>query len=69
MPFDPATVDDLGLRLYSTLPPVISELVSNAYDAESPRVEITLPEGPITSSSEVIVHDYGHGLNAREVQE
>lgn len=68
MPFDPATVDDLGLRLYSTLPPVISELVSNAHDAESSKAEITIPEGPITPTSEVIVRDYGHGLTSDEVQ-
>lgn len=69
MPFEPTTVDHLGLQLYGTLPPVISELVSNAYDAESNRVEITLPEGPITPDSEVVIRDYGHGLSAKEIQE
>ena len=54
MPFEPTTVDHLGLQLYGTLPPVISELVSNAYDAESKRVEISLPKGAITPESEVI---------------
>lgn len=68
MPFEPRTVDHLGLQLYGTLPPVISELVSNAYDAESKRVEITLPTGTITSSSEVVIRDYGHGLSSEEVQ-
>lgn len=68
MPFEPSTVDDLGLRLYSTLPPVISELVSNAYDAESPKVEITIPTGSISKKSEVVIRDYGHGLNSAEVQ-
>lgn len=68
MPFEPRTVDHLGLQLYGTLPPVISELVSNAYDAESTRVEITLPQGKITSESEVIIRDFGHGLSAEEVQ-
>lgn len=41
MPFEPMTIEHLGLRLYSTLPPVLSELVSNAFDAESRRVEVT----------------------------
>lgn len=68
MPFEPRTVDHLGLQLYGTLPPVIGELVSNAYDAESKRVEITLPNGEITPESEVIIRDYGHGLTAEEVQ-
>jgi hypothetical protein len=68
MPFEPRTVDHLGLQLYGTLPPVIGELVSNAYDAESNRVEITLPNGKITPASEVIIRDFGHGLSAKEVQ-
>lgn len=69
MHFEPTTVDHLGLQLYGTLPPVISELVSNAHDAESTVVEVTLPEGPIDSKSEVIVRDYGHGLNPEEIQQ
>ena len=68
MPFEPMTIQHLGLRLYSTFPPVISELVSNAYDAESAKVEITLPEGGITPESKVIIRDYGHGLSASEIQ-
>jgi hypothetical protein len=35
--------DDLGLRLYSTLPPVTGEMVSNAHDAESSAKVTTLP--------------------------
>ncbi len=69
MPFEPMTIDHLGLRLYSTLPPVISELVSNAYDAEAPKVEIVLPRGEITPETEVIVRDYGHGLDPTEIQD
>jgi len=68
MRFEPMTIEHLGLRLYSTLPPVIAELVSNAYDAESPKVEITLPQGQINASSEVIVRDYGHGMDADAMQ-
>ena len=34
MSFEPMTIEHLGLRLYSTLPPVLSELVSNSHDAE-----------------------------------
>lgn len=68
MTFEPMTIKHLGLRLYSTLPPVISELVSNAYDAESPKVEVRLPTGPITADSEVVVRDFGHGLDADGLQ-
>jgi hypothetical protein len=69
MPFEPATIDHLGLRLYSTLPPVISEMVSNAYDAEASKVEITLPTGAIKATSEVVVRDFGHGMTPSEVQD
>ena len=69
MPFEPMTINHLGLRLYSSLPPVISELVSNAYDAEASKVIVTVPVGPITPASEVIVRDWGHGMNAKELQD
>ncbi len=68
MPFDAMTIEHLGLRLYSHLPPVIAELVSNAYDADSREVEVTLPTGAITPSSEVVVRDYGHAMTAEELQ-
>jgi hypothetical protein len=64
MTFEPMTIEHLGLRLYSTLPPVISEFVSNAYDAEAPKVEIHLPKGHLTPKSEVTIRDFGHGMAA-----
>jgi len=68
MPFQMRTIEHLGLRLYSTLPPVVSELVSNAYDSESRRVEVTLPTDSILDTSEVIVRDYGHAMGTDEIQ-
>ena len=35
MDFDIATIKHLGLQMYSTLPPVIGELVANAWDANA----------------------------------
>lgn len=69
MVFQPDTIDHLGLRLYSTLPPVISELVSNSYDAESPKVEVIFPTDAITEKSEVIIRDFGHAMNPQELQD
>jgi hypothetical protein len=43
MVFEPTTIEHLGLKLYSSLPPVIGELVSNAWDAEADKVWITIP--------------------------
>ena len=34
MRFDPNVITHLGIQMYSTLPPVIAELVSNSYDAD-----------------------------------
>ena len=68
MPFEPLTIEHLGLKLYGSLPPVIGELVSNAWDAEAPKVEVTLPEGEIAEDSEVIVRDFGTGMDASLIQ-
>lgn len=69
MTFDPMTIEHFGLRLYSHLPPVLNELISNAYDADAAKVEVSLPNGAITQASEVVVRDFGHGMNADELQE
>ena len=47
MEFDVGTIKHLGLQMYSTLPPVIGELVANGWDANATKVEITIPETPI----------------------
>ena len=36
-------IEDLGIKLHGKLPPVISEMVANSWDADAKRVEITLP--------------------------
>jgi len=70
MEFEPTTIEHLGLKLYHRLPPVIGELVSNAWDADAEKVEITLPKGRITEDSEVIVRDYGKytGMDKESLQ-
>src|SRR5947207_52665 len=66
--FDPGTIKHLGIQMYSTLPPVIGELVSNAWDADAPKVEITIPSGPLTASSEIIITDEGLGMTDEEIR-
>jgi hypothetical protein len=68
MEFDLTTIEHLGLKLYVSLPPVIGELVSNAWDADSKKVEITFPKGAIDENFEVIIRDYGGGMTPEEVQ-
>lgn len=69
MPFEPRTVEHLGLNLYNTLPPVIAELVSNAWDADAHLVEIQIPTGAIDENSVVTVRDFGHGMTPEELND
>ena len=69
MHFEPNTIEHLGAKLYPTLPPVIGELVSNAWDADSPSVEIIIPDGPIDASSVVTIRDYGCGMTRDQLQD
>lgn len=69
MEFQPQTIEHLGLRLYSSLPPVIGELVTNAWDADAKRVEITYPQRALTPADEVVIRDDGHGMNAQQFQD
>ena len=69
MEFDVGTIKHLGLQMYSTLPPVIGELVANSWDANASRVEITIPETPIDEqTSEIIISDDGIGMSDEEVR-
>ena len=69
MEFDIGTVKHLGLHMYSTLPPVIGELVANGWDADAKRVEIAVPEGTLTDSSEIVVSDDGDGMSDKLVRD
>lgn len=68
MAFDPGTIKHLGLQMYSTLPPVIGELVSNAWDADATRVDVTLPTTTLNDHSEIIVSDNGLGMSDKMVR-
>lgn len=67
MKFDMRMIDQLGLRLYQTLPPVISELVSNAWDADASFVDITIPTSVINPESKITVKDDGIGMDRGEL--
>ena len=69
MEFEAATIKHLGLQMYSTLPPVIGELIANAWDASASKVEIIIPETPINqSTSEIIIKDDGIGMSDKDVR-
>ncbi len=67
MRFDPNVITHLGIQMYSTLPPVIAELVSNSYDAESEEVNIFLNDGGDEKS--IVIEDNGHGMSFEEIND
>lgn len=66
MTFDPNTISHLGIQMYSTLPPVIAELVSNSYDADAHKVTLILNDSDLTNKT-ISVEDDGHGMTFDEI--
>ena len=62
-----AVIEDLGIKLYGHLPPVISEMISNAWDADATLVEISLPDGNIGEDSKIVIRDNGHGMSYEDI--
>ncbi len=67
MSFMPNTIEHLGARLYSTMPPVIAELIANSYDADATEVHIELRDSG--EAKEIIVRDDGHGMSFDEIND
>lgn len=61
--FDKNTIDHLGIKLYSSFPPVIAELISNSYDADAENVEIRINY----NNKEVTVIDDGIGMGHEDL--
>jgi len=66
MKFAPNTIEHLGVKMYSTLPPVVSELIANSYDADAKEVKILLSD---SGDKEIVVSDDGHGMSFNEINE
>lgn len=66
MTFDPSTIEDLGVRMYSHLPPALAELVANAYDADAENVSLKLND---SGEKEIIVEDDGLGMSFDEIND
>ena len=64
--FDPNTIEHLGISLYSKLPSVLSELISNSWDADANNVEIDFVD--IEGKKEIHFTDDGHGMTFNELQ-
>jgi len=61
MTVDLNVLNHLGIRLYSSIPAVLSEVVANAWDADAERVEIEVTRNSIT------VTDDGHGMTKTDI--
>ncbi|HHB9368881.1 TPA: TIGR02391 family protein [Enterobacter roggenkampii] len=66
MTFDPKTIEHLGVKMYSTLPPALAELISNAYDADSENVTLEFKE--LGSKKFISVKDDGMGMDSNDIQ-
>ncbi len=65
MTFDPHTIEHLGARMYTTLPPVLAELIANAFDADAENVKLTLKDK--NCEKEIIIEDDGTGMSFDEI--
>ncbi|TCN66467.1 ATP-binding protein [Acetobacteroides hydrogenigenes] len=64
--FDPNTIEHLGISLYSKLPSVLSELVSNSWDADADNIKIDFIDKGNTK--EISYSDDGEGMLYEELQ-
>ena len=65
MTFSPNTLEHLGVKMYSSLPNALAELIANAYDADASCVAINLHDDGANKSIEVI--DDGIGMDFDEI--
>ncbi len=73
------TIDKLGVKLYDRVALVISELISNSYDADAPTVTVEAPAGQFLATRkatgtedkgfQIKVIDTGFGMNPKQLRE
>lgn len=66
--FDPKTIEHLGVKMYSTLPPALAELISNAYDADASEVTVEFLEQNGVPKA-ITIQDNGIGMSLADIQE
>lgn len=65
--FDPNTIEHLGVSLYSQLPSVLSELISNSWDADANTITIEFQDNDTDKTIKFI--DDGHGMTLSELND
>lgn len=66
MTFEANTIKHLGVKMYSTIPPALAELIANAYDACATEVHVRLYDA---EKKMVVVEDNGTGMSFDQVND
>lgn len=64
--FEIGTIEHLGVKLYSTIPPMIAELISNSWDADAHNVYLFFED---KGEKSITVKDDGSGMDFDELNE
>lgn len=64
--FEPSTIEHLGVKMYSHIPPALAEIIANAYDACAENVKVKLYNG---IEKKIIVIDDGCGMTFDEIND
>lgn len=62
-------IDLLGHQMYGGLVPSVSEFIANAWDADAPKVELTIPDDPKVDNAEIVIKDFGEGMTFEEIND
>ena len=60
-------IDNLGINMYTSLPPVIAEIVANSWDADASEVKITIPDTEMNDDYAITIKDTGSGMTFDEL--
>jgi hypothetical protein len=60
-------LEHLGMKMYTSLPAVISEYVANAWDAGATNVDIEIPKKTMDDDYEITINDNGFGMTFDEI--
>ena len=66
MSMDLNVLEHLGINLYSSIPPVLSEVVANSYDADATEVNISIYKG---SEPVITILDNGNGMSLSDIND
>ena len=61
-------IDLLGIQMYQSVVAAVAEIISNAWDADAEKVQITLPE-TLNEDSCITIKDDGIGMSFKDCQE